>query len=49
MYKLLINSEYVLKFENDLVISIPNDPINRDWQEYQQWLAEGNIPEPADE
>lgn len=23
---------------------IPADPDNRDWQEYQQWLAEGNVP-----
>lgn len=27
--------------------AIPADPDNRDWQEYQQWLAEGNQPLPA--
>lgn len=27
---------------------IPNDPGNRDWREYQDWLAEGNMPNPAD-
>lgn len=27
---------------------IPNVPGNRDWQEYQGWLAAGNTPEPVD-
>jgi hypothetical protein len=25
---------------------IPNDPDNRDWVEYQEWLAEGGVPDP---
>jgi hypothetical protein len=25
---------------------IPNDPANRDWIEYQNWLAVGNVPDP---
>jgi hypothetical protein len=28
--------------------SIPNDPANRDWVEYQNWLALGNTPEVTD-
>jgi hypothetical protein len=25
---------------------IPSDPANRDWVEYQQWLADGGVPDP---
>jgi len=28
---------------------IPFDPDNTDYQEYLKWLAEGGVPEPADE
>lgn len=26
--------------------SIPNDPANRDWQDYQKWLDAGGVPDP---
>ena len=29
--------------------SIPFDPANTDYQEYLKWVAEGGVPEPADE
>lgn len=25
---------------------IPNDPANRDWMKYQEWLAAGGVPDP---
>jgi hypothetical protein len=28
---------------------IPFDPENTDYQEYLEWVAEGNTPEPAEE
>lgn len=31
---------------NDGLTFIPNDPTNRDWIEYQDWLQEGNEPDP---
>jgi hypothetical protein len=47
-YRLILNSEYILIIRDGVVSTIPNDPANRDWQEYQEWLALGNEPEAAE-
>ena len=54
MYKLLkdkltqeeIPTTILRKTDNTF---IPFDPANIDYQEYLEWLEEGNEPEPADE
>ena len=42
-----INQSVIKK--TDSLTFIPFDPDNTDYQEYLEWLAEGNTPLPADE
>jgi len=44
------NVNSVSKFNDDgSGICIPFDTANTDYQAYLAWLAQGNVPEPADE
>ena len=48
-YKLFSDTS-VFKLDDDVVLMcIPFDPANTDYQAYLKWVAEGNTPEPADE
>ena len=42
----LTNTNAVIRVSDGAVISA--DPLNSDWREYQDWLAAGGVPYPAD-
>jgi hypothetical protein len=44
-YQLVTNFDGVKRTLDEAFI--PNDGGNRDWNEYQTWLSEGNTPDPA--
>jgi hypothetical protein len=39
-----ISSNYIKRLPDSALI--PNDPDNVDWQQYQLWLSQGNVPLP---
>lgn len=41
-----VRTDQVQKIEDGLLI--PFDPANTDYQEYLEWVAEGNTPEEAE-
>ena len=54
MYKKLVNEQGIetgaVQFIGDgFIKTIPPDPANTDFAEYKKWLAEGNVPTPADQ
>ena len=36
----------IVKVHDGIVSFVPDDPANPDWIAHQEWLAEGNTPEP---
>lgn len=46
--KLLPLNEAVLVYKEGSVSTVPFDSNNLDYAVYQQWIQNGNIPEPAD-
>ena len=45
-YKLIVQEDFKVLVRSD-GLSIPFAPANTDYQEYLEWIAEGNTPEEA--
>lgn len=43
-YQLMTGSNSVIRSDG---VTVPDDPDNRDWQAYLEWLREGHTPQPA--
>jgi len=48
-YKLFSATSVFKLVDNSVVMCIPFDPANTDYQAYLRWLEAGNTPEPAEE
>ena len=40
----VLSNQIQLTKDDGTIWLIPEDPLNRDWQAYQAWLAQGNTP-----
>ncbi len=36
----------IIRLDGDQMTSFTENPDNADWRAYQEWVAEGNTPEP---